>query len=127
MKKSLLTKRSFLAGTFALALSGCISSIPSPVVTPPAPVQPSPSNIALDPGIFYGANGIRARVKQVGRNFTVQNLTGHNGPEDLYVDQGGNRYTGPGGYYIEVQSPVLFKWRGPHGFKIMHDNRSDAS
>ena len=128
MNNLLLTKRNFLAGTFALALSGCISSIPTTGVIPPPPVPtPSPSNIALDPGVFYGANGIRARVKRVGRNFTVQNLTGHNGPEDLYVDQGGNRYVGPSGYYIEVQSTIRFKWRGPHGFKIMHDNRGDAS
>ncbi|MEP3198792.1 MAG: hypothetical protein ABJO57_13030 [Lentilitoribacter sp.] len=85
-----------------------------------------PSEIALSPGVFYGANGIRARVARDGRGFKVKNLTGKNGAYYSFADQGNNCYVGPRGYYILVQSWEKFKWKGVHGVKIMHDKRKNA-
>lgn len=135
MKHSSLTKRSLTAGLLVIALTGCtVSATPpgggNPGVTPPPPPPPSPtvraSDIALSPGVFYGANGIRARVQRSGRGYTVQNLTGKNGSQDFYADQGNNFYKGPGNFNIKVQSRTRFVWRGVHGTKIMHDKRRDA-
>ena len=132
-------KHGSVVGLLALGLAGCtVAAVPpsgapfpapgpAPAPAPaPEPEPPRASDIALSPGIFYGANGIRARVGRSGRGYTVQNLVGKNGPKDFYADQGGNRYEGPNGYFIQVNSPTQFNWRGVHGFKLMHDRRKDA-
>ncbi|MEP3198788.1 MAG: hypothetical protein ABJO57_13010 [Lentilitoribacter sp.] len=132
MNISTLTKTILLPSVAALTLSACSVSVDNGngggiTPPPPPPVKTvQPSNISLSPGVFYGANGIRARVARSGRGYTVQNLTGKNGPKDYYADQGGNRYKGPSNFYIQVESSKRFKWKGVHGFKIMHDDRKDA-
>ena len=109
-------------------MTGCGRYTPAPGpggggVEPPPPPEPieqiSPSDIAINPGIFKGRAGngkqVRLRVKRDGRNYSIQDITGKNHPPRLYVDQGNNKYRyvrGEKVYRAQVQNSRQFVWSG---------------
>jgi hypothetical protein len=135
MKNSSITRRGAFALMGALLVSACTIDAPPPgggIVPPPPgggppppPPPPPPSNIAINTGEFKGFDGSgtrqRVRIRNAGRNYTLQTLTGQNGPQVLYVDQGDNVYRASSGYTIRVTSPRSFTWSGQFGTISMVD------
>jgi hypothetical protein len=92
---------------------------------PPPPPAPAPSTIALSPGEFKGFDGSgkrqRVRIRPAGNGYTLQTLTGRNGGQIFYVDQGANQYRAGDGTTMSVTSSRSFVWNGPFGTISMND------
>ncbi|MEM1376633.1 MAG: hypothetical protein AAGG69_04515 [Pseudomonadota bacterium] len=129
MSKAKLTRRGALAAVAGLFVTGCV------VVDAPPPgggggdgidrPPPPPSTIRLDPGDFKGFDSSgkrqRVRIRTAGDGYTLQTLTGRNGGQVFYVDEGREQYRASDGSTILVTSPRSFLWNGPRGRISMND------
>ncbi|MEL6921529.1 MAG: hypothetical protein AAFO77_11015, partial [Pseudomonadota bacterium] len=130
MSNSKLSRRGALAAFAGLLVSGCVV-----VDAPPPgggggggnepPPPPPPSTIRLSPGEFKGFDGSgtrqRVRIRSAGNGYTLQTLTGRNGGQVFYVDQGRETYRAADGSTMQVSSPRSFVWNGPRGRIAMND------
>ncbi|MEO0543368.1 MAG: hypothetical protein AAFY99_06065 [Pseudomonadota bacterium] len=127
MFNSKLSRRGALVAFCGLLVTGCVTVDAPPGngggIEPPPP--PPPSNIALDPGEFKGFDGSgkrqRVRIRAAGNGYTLQTLTGRNGGQIFYVDQGANEYRAGDNSTMKVTSSRSFIWNGPLGRIAMND------
>ncbi|MEO1748441.1 MAG: hypothetical protein AAFR27_07460 [Pseudomonadota bacterium] len=130
MSNSRLSRRGALAAFCGLLVTGCVSvDVPPPGDgggggnEPPPP--PPPSNITLSPGEFKGFDSSgkrqRVRIRAAGNGYTLQTLTGRNGGQVFYVDQGDNLYRAADNSTMKVSSSRSFVWDGPRGRIAMND------
>ena len=130
MSNSKLTRRGAIAVFCGLLVTGCVTVDAPPsnggITPPPPPVQETPpSTITLSPGEFKGFDGSgkrqRVRIRAAGNGYTLQTLTGRNGGQVFYVDQGNNLYRAADNSTMKVSSPRSFVWDGPRGRIAMND------